>query len=59
LTKLENQEEKRVQEGKGREALRKPLPTREVQGERNREMGKETQEIQRHKQTQADMRSIQ
>jgi len=44
MKKLENEEEKRFnewgQEEKGEEALRKPLPMREVQNGRNREMRK-------------------
>jgi len=44
MKKLENEEEKRFskwgQEEKGEETLRKPLPTREDQKGRNREMRK-------------------
>jgi len=60
--KLKNEEEKRVQQVRSGEKggiLRKPLPTREVQEGRNREMKKGIQEMQKHKQAQTDIRVMQ
>jgi len=60
--KLKNEEEKRVQQGqekRGRETLKKPLPTQEVQRGRNREMEKGIQKMHKHKQAQTDMRVMQ
>jgi len=49
----------REKKGGGGGTLRKPLPTQEVQGGRNREMENGIQEKQNHKQAQADIRVMQ